>query len=146
MQRAPALNPTRFYDIIVSTKNSPPKADAPLAQKFMFITVLKSKIHMATITSTELYYVGSIAIDKRLLKAAGMYPGEKAAVLNFDNGNRFETYIIEGKPGEIGLRGPAARLGKSGQKLIILSYALLTPSEIKKFKPKIVFVDDKNRI
>lgn len=101
---------------------------------------------MATITSTELYYMGSIAIDKKLLKAAGMYPGEKVAVLNFDNGNRFETYIIEGKPGEIGLRGPAARLGQSGQKLIILSYALLTPSEIKKFKPKIVFVDDKNKI
>ena len=101
---------------------------------------------MATITSAELYYVGSIAIDKKLLKAAGIYLGEKVAVLNFDNGQRFETYVIEGKPGEIGLRGPAARLGKKGQKLIILSYALLTTAEIKKFKSKIVFVDEKNRI
>ncbi len=112
----------------------------------MLISILKSKIHLATITSTELYYVGSIAIDKALLKASGLYPGEKVVVLNFDNGSRFETYTIEGKPGEIGLRGPAARLGKIGQKLILLSYALLTPAEIKKFKPKIVFVDNKNKI
>jgi aspartate 1-decarboxylase len=101
---------------------------------------------MATVTSAELYYMGSIAVDRKLLKAAGMYPGEKVAVLNFDNGARFETYIIEGKDGEIGLRGPAARLGRKGQKLIILSYALLTPGEIKAFKPKIVLVDGKNRI
>ena len=101
---------------------------------------------MATITSAELYYIGSIAIDKKLIKATGLFPGEKVVVLNFDNGNRFETYVIEGKPGEIGLRGPAARMGKKGQKLIILSYALMTPREQKKFKPKIVFVDDTNRI
>jgi len=99
---------------------------------------------MATITSAEIHYVGSIAIDKKLIKAAGLLPGEKVAVLNFDNGQRFETYVIEGGTGEIGLRGPAARLGKIGQKLIILSYALMTPAEYKKFKAKIVFVDEKN--
>lgn len=112
----------------------------------MLITVLKSKIHMATITSTELYYVGSIAIDKKLMAASGLYPGEKVAILNFDNGHRFETYVIEGRPGEIGLRGPAARLGKKGEKVIVLSYALLTPAELKKFKPRVVFVDDKNKL
>ncbi len=90
--------------------------------------------------------MGSIAIDKKLLQAAGLVAGEKVAVLNFDNGHRFETYIIEGKAGEIGLRGPAARLGKKGEKVIILSYALMTPSEQKKFKPKIVFVDKFNQI
>lgn len=112
----------------------------------MLITALKSKIHMAVITSTELYYMGSIAIDKKLLKAAGLFPGEKVAVLNFDNGQRFETYTIEGKDEEIGLRGPAAKLGEVGQKLIILSYALFKPSEMKKFRPNIVFVDGKNNI
>jgi len=112
----------------------------------MLITVLKSKIHMATVTSTELRYEGSIAIDPKLLQAAGLYVGEKVAVLNFDNGQRFETYTIEGAPGEIGLRGPAARLGKKGEKVIILSYAHLTPAENKRFKPKVIFVDDKNKI
>ncbi|HTY13963.1 MAG TPA: aspartate 1-decarboxylase, partial [Candidatus Omnitrophota bacterium] len=108
-------------------------------------TVLKSKIHMATITSAEVNYIGSIAIDPKLLKASGLVPGEKVAVLNFNNGNRFETYTIEGAPGEIGLRGPAARLGKKGEKVIILSYALMTPAEQKKFKPKVVFVDRNNK-
>ena len=100
---------------------------------------------MATITSAEIHYVGSIAIDKKLIKAAGLLPGEKVAVLNFDNGQRFETYVIEGGAGEIGLRGPAARLGKKGQKLIILSYGMMTPKEYQKFKAKIVFVDEKNK-
>jgi aspartate 1-decarboxylase len=112
----------------------------------MLITVLKSKIHLAIITSSELHYEGSIAIDRKLLKAAGMYPGEKVAVLNFNNGQRFETYIIEGAPGEIGLRGPAARLGKIGEKVIIIAYAHMTPAEKKKFKPKIILVDDRNQI
>ena len=112
----------------------------------MLVTVLKSKIHLATITSAEKDYEGSIAIDTRLLKAAGFLTGEKVAVLNHSNGERFETYTIEGKPQEIGLRGPAALLGKKGQKVIILSYALITPAEAKKFKPKKVFVDDRNRI
>ncbi|KAF0132953.1 MAG: aspartate 1-decarboxylase [Candidatus Saganbacteria bacterium] len=101
---------------------------------------------MAQITSTKLHYVGSIAIDTKLMSASGLYPGEKVVVLNFNNGNRFETYVIEGEGGVIELRGPAAKLGKIGEKLIILSYALLTPKEIKTFKPKIVFVDSKNKI
>lgn len=112
----------------------------------MLITVLKSKIHLATITSAEKDYVGSIAVDKKLIQAAGFIPYEKVAVLNHSNGERFETYIIEGKAGEIGLRGPAALLGKKGQKVIVLSYALMTPAEAKKFKPKKLFVDSRNRI
>lgn len=112
----------------------------------MLITLLKSKIHMATITSTELHYEGSIAVDPVLLKAAGLLPYEKVAVLNFNNGKRFETYIIVGKQGEIGLRGPAAKLGRKGHQVIIVSYAHLSAAEAKRFKPKKVFVDRQNKI
>jgi aspartate 1-decarboxylase len=112
----------------------------------MLISVFKSKIHMATITGALLNYEGSIAIDPALLKAAGMIPGEKVHVLNFDNGNRFETYTIPGKKGEISLRGPAARMGKKGQKVIILSYGLEEQRKAGKIKPKIVHVDGRNKI
>ena len=112
----------------------------------MLIQVLKSKIHMASITDTLLNYQGSIAIDPALLKASGLIPGEKVHVLNFDNGNRFETYTIIGKKGEISLRGPAARLGKKGEKVIILSYGMMEPKAALKFKPKIVHVNGKNDI
>ena len=112
----------------------------------MQIQVLKSKIHMAKITSTELNYEGSIAVCPGLLEAAGLIAGEKVSVLNFDNANCFETYVIKGQPGEIGLRGPASKLGKVGQKVIILSYALLDAKEAQKFKPKLVYADEKNGI
>ena len=101
---------------------------------------------MATITSAEVNYEGSIAVDTALLKAAGFYPGEKVAVLNFTNGNRFETYTIAGGKGEVGLRGPAAKLGKVGDKVIILSYALFTPEEVKGHKPQIVLLGEGNKI
>jgi len=101
---------------------------------------------MATITDTLLNYEGSIAIDPELLKAAGLIPGEKVHVLNFDNGQRFETYTIIGKKGEISLRGPAARLGKKGQRVIILSYGLEEAKKAVKIKPKIIHVDPKNKI
>jgi len=112
----------------------------------MLISVFKSKIHMATITDTLLNYEGSIAIDPKLLKAAGLIPGEKVHVLNFNNGNRFETYTIIGKKGEISLRGPAAKLGNKGEKVIILSYGMAEPKEAKKIKPKIVHVNERNEI
>lgn len=108
--------------------------------------MLKSKIHMATVTDTLLNYEGSIAIDPALLKASGLLPGEKVHVLNFENGSRLETYTIVGKKGEISLRGPAARHGKIGDRVIILSYALATPAEAKKLKPKIVHVTRQNEI
>ncbi len=99
---------------------------------------------MAYITSTEYEYIGSIAICPKLLKASGILVYEKVQVLNFENGNRFETYVIEGKEGEIGLRGPAAKLGEIGNRVIILTYAQMTPKEAQSFKPQIVFTDEKN--
>jgi len=114
--------------------------------KAMLITLLKSKIHMARVTATLLHYEGSIGIDKTLMQAVGLIPGEKVQVLNFNNGKRFETYCIEGKKGEISLRGPAAKLGKKGDKVIILAYALVDPREAKKLKPKIVFVNERNEV
>jgi aspartate 1-decarboxylase len=110
----------------------------------MLITVLKSKIHMATITDLQHYYEGSIGVDKELMEAAGLAPGEKVQVLNFNNSNRFETYVIEGMKGEISLRGPAAKLGKKGDKVIIIAYGLVNREEAKKTKPKIVLVNERN--
>jgi len=101
---------------------------------------------MATITDTHLDYQGSIAIDKDLLDAAGMIPGEKVHVLNYHNSNRFETYTIVGKKGEISLRGPAAKLGKKGEKVVIIAYGISDPVEAASYKPKIVLVDDTNKI
>lgn len=112
----------------------------------MLISVLKSKIHMATITDTLLNYQGSIAIDPKLLKASGLIPGEKVHVLNFNNGQRFETYTISGKKGEISLRGPAARLGKKGDQVIILAYGFIEQKQAAKFRPKIILIDNKNQI
>lgn len=112
----------------------------------VLVQILKSKIHMATVTDTYLNYEGSIAIGAALLKAAGLAVGEKVHVLNFNNGNRFETYTIEGKKGEISLRGPAARLGKKGDKVIILSYGLIEEKKASTIRPKIVHVDGRNNI
>lgn len=112
----------------------------------MLITVLKSKIHMATITDLQLYYEGSIGVDKELMEASGLAPGEKVQVLNFNNSQRFETYVIEGMKGEISLRGPAAKLGKKGDKVIIIAYGLINREEAKKNKPKIVLVNERNEV
>lgn len=112
----------------------------------MLITILKSKIHMATITDTLLHYEGSIGIDKTLMDASGLIAGEKVQVLNFNNGNRFETYVIEGKKGEISLRGPAAKLGEKGEKVIIIAYGHAEQKEAKKIKPRILLVNGKNEI
>lgn len=112
----------------------------------MLITILRAKIHLASVTHTLPEYEGSIAIDQKLLEASGILPGEKVQVLNSNNGERFETYVIAGKKGEISLRGPAAKLGKRGDKVIVISYGHLTPKEAKKFKAKIIKVDEKNKI
>lgn len=112
----------------------------------MLVYLLKSKIHMAVITSSNVEYEGSIAIDPELLSASGLYVGEKVAVLNFDNGNRFETYVIEGVPGEVGLRGPAAKLGKIKERVIILSYGLFSENEVKNYKAKVIILDGSNKI
>jgi len=110
--------------------------------------VMKAKIHKAVITKKVLGYNGSIGIDKALLKASGMIQGEKVQVLNFQNGARLETYIIEEEEnsGIIALYGPAAKRGEVGDELCIISYVLITNDEIPDFKSKVVFVDKNNNI
>ena len=113
----------------------------------MFITVMKSKIHRAVITDAELDYEGSISIDRTLMDRAKICPNEKVQVVNLNNGSRLETYVIEAEPdsGEICLNGPAARLGRKGDIIIIISYCHMHPDEIAGHKPIIVKVDEKNR-
>ena len=114
----------------------------------MQIEVLKSKIGSATLTGAELHYEGSITIDSNILKAVNLIPGEKVHVLNENNGNRLETYIIAGRSGsgEVCLNGPAARHGYIGDKLVILSYAICSIEEAQSFKPKIVYLNQHNKI
>ncbi len=114
----------------------------------MFIEFCKSKIAYGRITEAELFYEGSITIDEDLMKAVDIIPGEKVEVLNVNNGNRFNTYTILGEAGSgiICLNGPAARLGLVGDQIIILSYALLEQKEAREFKPKIIHLDENNRI
>lgn len=113
----------------------------------MLITALKSKIHRAVVTATELDYEGSIAIDKKLLRLSGIMANEQVQVLNLNTGGRFVTYAIEAdeNSGQICLNGPAARLGRAGDSVIIISYCHLTPEEMKSHKPIIVKVDSNNR-
>ena len=111
----------------------------------MLIQVLRAKIHRARITDANLQYEGSIAIGTDLLAASGIRVFEKVQVVNLNNGERFETYVIEGKPGEIGLNGPAARLGLVGDEVIILAYAELDPDREPIPEPRIVHVDARNR-
>ena len=108
----------------------------------------KSKIHRATITKRDLHYEGSIGIDSELLRKADILPGEIVQVVNINNGSRFETYAFEEKPGSrvIGLYGAAAHMGKIGDLVIILSYALLNNSASKRSRIKVVYVDSKNRL
>jgi aspartate 1-decarboxylase len=110
--------------------------------------MFKSKIHRATVTMSELYYEGSITIDKDLLEAADILEYEKVQVVNVNNGARFETYTLNGEPGSgiICLNGPAARLGAVGDEVIIITYARMTDEEARKHKPTIVLVDKENKV
>ena len=114
----------------------------------MNIEMLHSKIHRATVTDANLHYIGSITIDEVLLKATGMRVGQKVEILNINNGERFSTYIILGEPnkGEICLNGAAARKVQKGDKVIIVAYASYDEKELDTYKPKVVLVDDDNRI
>jgi len=114
----------------------------------MQLNMLKSKIHMATLTGTELYYQGSIAIDQDLLDAAGMLPGEQVHVLNVNNGSRLVTYTISGERGSgiIELNGPAAHLGEAGDQVVIIAYAQMEEAEAKAYEPVVVHVDERNAI
>ena len=110
--------------------------------------MLKSKIHRATITDCNIDYEGSITIDRTLLEAADMLPGEQVQVLNLSNGSRMITYVIvaEAGSGTILLNGPAARLGVRGDRVIVLSYCAVPEEEARSWKPKVVKVDDGNRL
>ena len=112
----------------------------------MEIEVLKSKIHKVTVTNCDLNYIGSITIDETLLDASNMIAGEKVQVVNINNGERLETYIIKGKKGsgEITLNGPAARKVQKGDKIIIISYARMNLEDAKKFNPTLVFPNNDN--
>ncbi|MCF8240542.1 MAG: aspartate 1-decarboxylase [Melioribacteraceae bacterium] len=110
----------------------------------MQVTLLKSKIHRATVTDSDLNYEGSIAIDTELIKEASLHEFEKVDIYNINNGERFSTYVIPGKKGEMSLNGAAARLVHKGDLVIIASYANYTPDEAKQHKPVLVFVNKEN--
>ena len=114
----------------------------------MYRTMLKSKVHRATVTQANLHYVGSITIDADLMDAADLLPGEQVAVVDVTNGARLETYVIEGERGSgvIGINGAAAHLVHEGDLVIVISYAALPDAEAKAYEPRVVFVDDHNRI
>ncbi|MCL2000758.1 MAG: aspartate 1-decarboxylase [Planctomycetes bacterium] len=111
----------------------------------MLITILKSKLHRATVTDACLDYEGSISIPEKLAELAGLHVYEKVLVANITNGNRFETYVIPGEDGKIILNGAAARLGKKDDKIIVMAWAILDNQELAGFQPKIVILDEKNQ-
>lgn len=114
----------------------------------MYRTMLKSKIHRATVTQADLHYVGSVTVDRDLMDAADLLPGEQVAIVDVDNGARLETYVIEGPAGSgvIGINGAAARLVHPGDLVILISYAQVTDAEARALRPTVVFVDAENRI
>jgi aspartate 1-decarboxylase len=114
----------------------------------MLRLMLRAKIHRATVTDANLEYEGSLTVDPVLLEAAGILPYEQVMVSNLNNGERFETYVIPGKrgSGEMVLNGPTARTGAKGDKVIVFCYEYYNEQELKTFKPKLVYVDEQNRI
>ncbi|MCF8029911.1 MAG: aspartate 1-decarboxylase [Desulfohalobiaceae bacterium] len=107
---------------------------------------LQAKIHQARLTGTNVEYHGSLAVCPSLLQASGLLPNERVDVYNLDNGNRLTTYIIEGDTGEIALNGAAALKGAVGERIIIASYAWLTNQEMREHTPRVVLVDENNKI
>ncbi len=114
----------------------------------MFVKLMKSKLHRATVTETRLHYPGSIAIDSVLMKAAGILPYESVLVADLNNGNRLETYVVpeEADSGRIIILGAAAQLIKPKDLVIIISFGFFSPEEAKELKPKIVVLDENNKI
>lgn len=110
--------------------------------------MLKSKIHRATVTHANLHYVGSLTVDRELMEAADLLPGEQVAVVDVTNGARLETYVIEGEPGSgvIGVNGAAARLIHEGDLVIVISYAQFADAEARAYQPRVVHVDGRNRV
>ena len=112
----------------------------------MLRCILRAKIHIATVTESNLSYEGSITLDEVILKKAGILPYEQVMVSNLNNGERFETYVIPGRKGEVFLNGPTARKGIVGDKIIIFCYSYIEDSKLKGFKPKIVALAGNNKI
>ena len=114
----------------------------------MFRTMLKSKLHRATVTQADLHYVGSVTIDEDLMDAADLLPGEQVTIVDINNGARLETYVIAGVRGRgvIGINGAAARLVHEGDIVIIISYCTVTDAEARTLRPKVVFVDAENHV
>ncbi len=114
----------------------------------MFVKILKSKLHRATVTEAKLHYPGSIAIDSALMEAAGILPYESVLVADLNNGNRLETYVVPAEPnsGHVVILGAAARLIKLKDIVIVLSFGFFTPDQAKEFKPKVIVLDENNKI
>jgi aspartate 1-decarboxylase len=114
----------------------------------MLRCILRAKIHIATVTESNLSYEGSITIDEKILEKAEILPYEQVMISNFNNGERFETYVIPGKrsSGEICLNGPTARKGIIGDKIVIFCYGFIEEEKMKRFRPKIIILDEKNKI
>ena len=114
----------------------------------MMRTMLKSKIHRATVTQADLHYVGSVTVDEDLLDAADLLPGEQVAIVDVTNGARLETYVIPGERGSgvIGINGAAAHLVHPGDLVIVIAYGTMTDEEARAVKPRVVFVDGANRV
>lgn len=114
----------------------------------MYRTMMKSKLHRAVVTESNLNYVGSITIDSDLIQAIDLLENEQVTVVNINNGARFETYVIPGKAGsgEICLNGAGARLVQPGDKVIIISYGIYSEEEVKKYQAKIALLNDENKI
>lgn len=114
----------------------------------MLIKTFKSKIHRCTVTEADLNYVGSITIDEALIEAADLIPGEQVQIVNNNNGERIETYVIKGERGSgvICLNGAAARRVEVGDILIIISYGFMSPEEAREYQPKVVFPDENNKL
>jgi len=120
----------------------------PSKKPLMWIQMVKSKLHRVKVTQAELHYIGSITIDKRLIEAAGLMAYERVQVVNINNGERLETYVIEGEAdsGIICLNGPAARKAQVGDLVIVIGYGFYTPEEAAHHHPLTVFPDDNNRL
>ncbi|MEK9740515.1 MAG: aspartate 1-decarboxylase [Flavobacteriaceae bacterium] len=114
----------------------------------MLIEVVKSKIHRVRVTDADLNYIGSITLDKKLIEASNLVVGEKVHVVNVNNGERLETYVIEGieGSGEVTLNGPAARKVQKGDIIIIISYAHMEPEAARNYKPTIIFPDENSNL
>ncbi len=109
----------------------------------MQLEIMKSKIHRARVTEANLHYIGSVTIDEDLIEAAGLYPNEKVSIVNINNGERIETYVIKGErgSGKIGINGAAAHKFSADDLVIIMAYALMSPEEAAGFKPSVIFPD-----